>query len=239
MNTLANKTVLVTGASSGLGWSTALAFARAGANLVVTARREDRLKSLVAQIEAFDQRAVYLAGDATEEPTAASAIALAQQHFGGLDILIANAGAGNYKQLVDTSADEYDALMDANMKSTFLFTRHAAPLMIEQKSGVIVIVSSIAGLQGYANEAVYSASKFAQVGFAQAVDAELRKHGIKVVAFCPGGIKTEFALNKGRTEDSIRASHMMDPDELAETIVFTCTQPANLRISQLTVRHMG
>jgi 3-oxoacyl-[acyl-carrier protein] reductase len=236
---LENKSVLVTGASSGLGWSTALAFARQGANLVVTARREERLQSLVAEIEALGRRAVYLAGDATEESTAASAIALAHKQFGSLDILIANAGAGNYKNLVDTSASEYDALMDANMKSTFLFTRHAAPLMIEQLSGVIVIVSSIAGLQGYAGEAVYSASKFAQVGFAQAVDAELRKHGIKVVAFCPGGIKTEFALGKGRTEASIRDSHMMDADELAETIVFTCRQPANLRVSQMTVRHMG
>jgi 3-oxoacyl-[acyl-carrier protein] reductase len=236
---LDNKTVLVTGASAGIGWSTALAFVRQGANLVVTARREERLQSLVARIEALGGRAAYVAGDATQEATAVEAIEIAQRQFGSLDILINNAGAGNYKNLVDTSAAEYDELMDANMKSSFLFTRHAAPVMIERESGVILFVSSIAGLQGYAGEAVYCATKFAQVGFAQAMDAELRKHGIKVVAYCPGGVKSEFALGRGRTEQSIRDSHMMDPDEVAETIVFACRQPANLRISQMTVRHMG
>jgi 3-oxoacyl-[acyl-carrier protein] reductase len=236
---LTGKTVLVTGASAGIGWSTALAFARQGANLVVTARRAERLEALVADIEAMGRQAVALAGDAVDEATAIDAVALATQRFGSLDILINNAGAGNYKNLVDTSAAEYDSMMDANMKSSFLFTRHAAPAMIAQKSGTILFVSSIAGLQGYAGEAVYCATKFAQVGFAQAMDAELRPHGIKVVAYCPGGVKTEFALGKGRTETSVRESHMMDPDEVAETIVFACRQPANLRIAQMTVRHMG
>ncbi|MEO6982252.1 MAG: SDR family oxidoreductase, partial [Edaphobacter sp.] len=137
------------------------------------------------------------------------------------------------------SAEEYDALMDANMKSSFLFARHAAPSMIEQKSGTILFISSIAGLQGYAGEAVYSATKFAQVGFSQALDAELRKHNIKVGTICPGGVKSEFALGKGRTEDYIRTSHMMEPHEVAEAIVFACLQPANVRIPQMTVRHMG
>jgi 3-oxoacyl-[acyl-carrier protein] reductase len=236
---LAGKTVLVTGASSGLGWATALAFARQRANVVVTARRKERLEALVKQIEALGARALAVDGDATEEFIAASAVMGAKVGFGSLDILINNAGIGSYKNLVDTPVEEYDAMMDANMKSSFLFTRHAAPAMIHQKSGVILFVSSIAGLQGAAGEAVYCATKFAQVGFAQAMDAELRKHGIKVIAFCPGGIKTEFALGKGRTEASIADSNMMDPDEVAEAIVFACRQPANLRISQMTVRHMG
>jgi len=140
---------------------------------------------------------------------------------------------------VDTSAEEYDALMDANMKSSFLFTRHAAPSMIAQKSGEILFVSSVAGLQGYAGEAVYCASKFAQVGFAQALDGELRKFGIKVGTICPGGVKTEFAIGKGRTEESVKSSYMMEPSEVADAIVFACLQPHNARILQMTVRHMG
>ena len=236
---LKEKTVLITGASAGIGWSTALAFARQGANLVVTARREERLKELQSLIEAMGTRGVYLAGDAADELTAKACIELAQREFGSLDILINNAGAGNYKNLIETSAAEYDSLIDTNMKSSFLFTRHASPVMMAQHFGVILFVSSIAGLQGYAGEAVYCASKFAQVGFAQAVDAELRQFGIQVVAFCPGGVKTEFALGLGRTEQSVKDSHMMDPDEVAETIVFACRQPSNLRIAQMTVRHMG
>jgi NADP-dependent 3-hydroxy acid dehydrogenase YdfG len=236
---LAGKTVLVTGASAGIGRATALALAAKGASLVVTARREQRLRELCDLIGAAGGKAVYLAGDASEEATAVACVALVVKQFGRLDILICNAGAGNYKNLVDTSVEEYDALMDSNMKSSFLFARHAAPVMIEQKSGEILFISSVAGLQGYAGESVYCASKFAQIGFAQALDGELRKHGIKVGTICPGGVKTEFAVGKGRTEEGVKNSYMMEPHEVADAIVFACTQPRNARILQMTVRHMG
>ncbi|WP_348267797.1 SDR family NAD(P)-dependent oxidoreductase [Edaphobacter paludis] len=236
---LAGKTALVTGASAGIGWATAIALAHQGANLVVTARREERLRQLCAEIEALGTKAVFYAGDAAEENTASQSIALAIANFGHLDIVINNAGAGNYKNLIDTSVEEYDSLMDANMKSGFLFSRFAAPLFIEQKSGTILFISSVAGLQGIGGEAVYCASKFAQIGFAQSLDAELRKHGIKVGSICPGGVKSEFGLGRGRTEEYIRSSHMMEPQEVAEAIVFACLQPPNVRIPQMTVRHMG
>jgi 3-oxoacyl-[acyl-carrier protein] reductase len=236
---LAGKSVLITGASAGIGWASALAFAAKGANVVVTARREVRLRELCDKIAASGGKAVSFAGDAAVEETAKQSVALTVGNFGKLDILINNAGAGNYKNLVDTSAEEYDALMDANMKSSFLFTRHAAPGMIAQKSGEILFISSVAGLQGYAGEAVYCASKFAQVGFAQALDGELRKFGIKVGTICPGGVKTEFAIGKGRTEESVKSSYMMEPSEVADAIVFACMQPHNARILQMTVRHMG
>jgi NADP-dependent 3-hydroxy acid dehydrogenase YdfG len=236
---LADKTALVTGASAGIGWATAIALARQGANLFVTARREERLRQLCAEIEALGAKAVFYAGDAAEEATARQSVALAVATFGHLDIVINNAGAGNYKNLIETSVEEYDSLMDANMKSGFLFSRYAAPLLIEQKSGTILFISSVAGLQGVAGEAVYCASKFAQVGFAQSLDAELRKHGIKVGTICPGGVKSEFGLGRGRTEEYIRNSHMMEPQEVAEAIVFACLQPPNVRIPQMTVRHMG
>ena len=229
----------MTGASSGIGWATAVTLARKGANLVVTARREHRLQELCDLIAAAAGRAAYLPGDAADESTAKGCVDLAQRQFGSLDILICNAGVGNYKNLVDTSVEEYETLMDSNMKSSFLFARHAAPVMIEQKRGDMLFISSVAGLQGAAGEAVYCASKFAQVGFAYSLDAELRRHGIKVGVICPGGVKTEFAVGKGRTEEGIRSSRMMDPDEVADAIVFGCTQPPNVRIPQLTVRHMG
>jgi NADP-dependent 3-hydroxy acid dehydrogenase YdfG len=228
---LAGKIALITGASAGIGWATAVA--------MVTARREQRLRQLCELIGAQGGKAVFHAGDAAEEATAKSCVALALKQFGRLDILINNAGAGNYKNLVDTSAEEYDALMDANMKSSFLFARHAAPVMIEQKGGEILFISSVAGLQGYAGEAVYCASKFAQVGFAQALDGELRKYGIKVGTICPGGVKTEFAVGKGRTEEGVKTSYMMEAHEVADAIVFACMQPRNARILQMTVRHMG
>jgi 3-oxoacyl-[acyl-carrier protein] reductase len=239
MQSLQGKTALVTGASAGIGRATSLAFAKAGAHVVVTARREERLAELCQEIESAGGQAAYLAGDAAEESTATACVALARQRFGSLDILINNAGAGNYKNLVDTSVQEYDALMNANMRSGFVFSRHATPVMIAQGSGVILFISSVAGLQGTAGEAVYCATKFAQAGFAQAIDGELRKHGIKVGTIYSGGVKSEFAVGHGRTEESVKASRMMQPEEVAETILFACSLPANVRIPAMTVRHMG
>lgn len=237
--TLVGKTALVTGASAGIGRATAMALAAAGADVVVTARREDRLREVCAAIEAKGGRAAFLAGDAADEATAKGAIELAVARFGGLDILVNNAGVGSYKNLVDTPVEEFDAMMAGNMRSGFVFSRHAAPLMIAQHGGVILFVSSVAGLTGVAGESVYSATKFAQVGFSQALDAELRKHKIKVGVICPGGVKSEFGLGRGRTEEFIRNSHMMEPEEVAEAIVFACSQPANVRVPQMLVRHMG
>lgn len=238
-SSLKGKTALITGASSGVGRATSLLLAREGARVVATARRADRLAELVQEIEASGGSAIAVPGDATDRATAATAVTQCMETFGRLDILVNNAGQGAYKQLVDTSIEEYDTLMDSNMKSSFLFSREVVPHFIAQRSGTIVFVSSVAGLRGTGNEAVYSASKFAQVGFAQALDDELRPFGIKVCALCPGGIKTEFAIGKGRTAEGVATSTMMDPSEVADSIAFVCVQPPNVRILQTVVRNMG
>ena len=213
--------------------------AKEGVNVVVTARRGKRLAELVETIAAEGGKASLLAGDAAQQNTAAAAVQLCFEAFGGIDILVNNAGQGAYKQLVNTSAEEYDALMDANMRSTFVFAREVAPRMITQRSGTMIFVSSVVGLKGTGNEAVYSATKFAQVGFAQALDDELRPYRIKVGTLIPGGIKTEFAIGNGRTEAGVAASTMMEPSEVADAIVFLCAQPRNVRILQTVIRNMG
>jgi 3-oxoacyl-[acyl-carrier protein] reductase len=235
---LTGKSVLVTGASSGIGRSTALALAREGANIVLTARRLERLDELLGAIQQAGGKAVSVVGDAIEEETAQRCVTTAMQTYNTLDILINNVGVGNYKNLVDTSAAEYDELMDTNVRSTFLFTRHAVPVMIKQGSGTILMISSMAGIYGFAGEAVYCATKFAQVGFAQALDKELRTHGIKVGVICPGGVKTEFALGKGRTEQSVKNSGMLEPEDVASAVVLACTQSSGSRIIEVQMRTM-
>lgn len=235
---LSGKTALITGASAGIGWASALALAGEGANLVVTARRPERLAELEAAIQEAGGKGVSLVGDAKEEATARQAVDLTLKTFGSLDILINNVGIGNYKNLVDTSAEDYDEMMDSNVRSTFLFTRHAVPVMIQQGSGTILMISSMAGVYGFGGEAVYCATKFAQVGFAQALDKELRPHGIKVGAICPGGVKTEFALGKGRTEEGVASSGMLDPEDVAGVILMACTQSPGSRIIEVQMRTM-
>ncbi len=237
---LDGRVAIVTGASSGVGRATAVLFAERGAKVVVTARRQERLREVVVEIEGAGGAARMLAGDAALEATAEAVVGMAVAEFGSVDVLVNNAGLGLYKGLLETSAAEFDELMGANVRSGFLFAREAARAMVERgRGGEILFVSSVSGLQGAATESVYSATKFAQVGMAQALDAELRPKGIKVGVICPGGVKTDFAVGRGRTEEFVRGSHMMDPREVAEAIVFACMQPANVRIPMMTVRHMG
>jgi short-subunit dehydrogenase len=236
---LTGKVALITGASSGIGRASALALAQAGANLVITARRQDRLQELAAAVQKAGGLSVIVVGDASAEETAQRCVNTAIQTFGSLDILINNVGIGNYKNLVDTSAAEYDEMMAANVRSTFLFTRHVVPLMIKQASGTILMISSMAGKYGFPGEAVYCATKFAQVGFAQALDKELRPHGIKVGVICPGGVKTEFALGKGRTEQAVASSGMLEPEDVASAVLLACTQSPGARIIELQMRTMN
>jgi NADP-dependent 3-hydroxy acid dehydrogenase YdfG len=238
-NRLEGKVALVTGASSGIGAACVRALAAEGADFVLTARRRERLEALAAEIHKTGAKSEIVIGDAREEETARQAVDAAMKTYGRLDILINNAGVGNYKNLIDTSADEYDEMMDSNMRSGFLFTRHAVPVMQARKAGTILMISSMAGVYGFAGEAVYCATKFAQVGFAQGLDRELRPDGIRVGVICPGGVKTEFAIGKGRTEEGVARSGMLEPEDVAGAVLLACTQSENARIIEIQMRTMA
>ena len=240
MNThLHGKVALITGASAGIGQASARALLDAGARLVLTARRRDRLEQLKKEAKAAGTDAIIVTGDARQEATAVKTVKAALKAFGRIDILINNTGMGNYKKLVDTSAAEYDEMVDTNVRSTFLFSRHVVPVMLKQKSGTILMISSMAGVYGFGGEAVYCMTKFAQVGFAQALDRELRESGIKVGAICPGGVKTEFAIGKGRTVQSVKQSNMLDAEDVANVVLMACSQSPKSRIIEVQMRTMA
>ena len=236
---LTGKVAIVTGASAGIGKASALALAAEGAQLILTARRKERLEELATEIKALGTNAFIVTGDAREENTAKLAVQAAMDSAGRIDILINNTGMGNYKNLIDTSAEEYDELMDTNVRSTFVFTRHVVPVMIAQQGGTILMVSSMAGVYGFAGQAVYCATKFAQIGFAQSLDKELRPHGIKVGAICPGGVKTEFAIGRGRTQESVDNSAMLEASDVAGAVLLACTQSPGSRIIEVRMRTMA
>jgi len=236
---LTGKVAIITGASAGIGRASAIALAEEGAHIVITARREERLQELVAEIKKLGSDATIIVGDAREESTALAAVKAALAVTGKIDILLNNAGMGIYKNLADTTLEDYDTMMDTNMRSGFLFTRHVVPEMLKQKSGTILMLSSMAGLYGFAGEAVYCATKFAQVGFAQALDRELRPHGIKSGVICPGGTKTEFAIGTGRTQEGVDQSGMLEPEDVAGAVLLACTQSPNSRIIEIQMRTMA
>ena len=235
---LTGQVALITGASAGIGHAIARTFLGEGADVVVVARREERLTELAASAQQQGRRCVVVTGDVREEETARQAVERARAELGKIDILVNNAGIGIYKNLVETSADDYDAMMDTNMRSTFIFTRHVVPVLLERGAGTIINISSMAGVMGFAGEAVYCATKFAQVGFTQALDRELRPRGIKVGVVCPGGVKTEFALGTGRTEQGVAASGMLDAQDVADSALLLATQSAGSRIIEIRMRPM-
>lgn len=235
---LNNQVALITGASSGIGQAIAETFVRAGAHLIVVGRRKERLNHLADLARQAGRQCQVVVGDVRESQTAQQAVETAFARFGQLDILVNNAGIGRYGDLAQASLDDYEAMMDSNMRSTFLFTHTAVPRLIAQKRGTILVVSSMAGVMGFPGEAIYCSTKFAQVGFALALERELRPHGIRVGLLLPGGVKTEFAIGTGRTEEGVAASGMLDAQDVAAAALLMASQPAHARIIEIRLRPM-
>jgi NADP-dependent 3-hydroxy acid dehydrogenase YdfG len=238
-NSLKGKVAVITGASRGIGRAAALALANEGVNIVATARSEDELNTLVEACEVTGVRAIAAAADATVPEDVYSVKAAALEAFGQVDILVNNAGVAKYGPLESNSVEDYEWMMDTNMKSTFLFTQAFVPGMVERKSGNLIIVSSQAGVAGFPNEAVYCASKHAQVGFANAMDGELRPHNVEVSVIAPGGVATTFAFGTGRHEDMEALDGMLAAEDVAEAIVYAAKQSAKSRIMMVGMRPMA
>ena len=238
MTDLHGKTVVITGASAGIGAATATLLYDQGANIVLGARRGHRLKELAAQLDATMTRVQWVETDIRRPDEVDHLFSAARQHFGAIDILVANAGVGVYGGIAELSNDEVRELVETNLTGTIWCVR-AAIDHLQPAGGDIVIVSSVAGLRGRANEAVYAATKHGVVGLAGALDRELRARGIRVTTMCPGAAATEFALGRGRDADTLDLAAMLRPCDVAEAIVHVLRQPRTLRTLLWSIRSMA
>ncbi len=236
---LKDKVAVVTGASRGIGEATALTLAQAGADVVVTARNGDELAALAERLARMEVAALPVAADLTREEDVDRLRDAALARFGRVDILINNAGVGKYGPLASLSAADYDWMMNTNMRSSFLCTAAFLPGMLARRQGWVVFVSSVAGLKGLPHESVYCATKFAQMGFAQALDYETRQQGVKVSVVAPGGVGTHFAFGTGRTPGDPMLDAMMDAKDVAEAVLFAVTQPPKVRVFLIGMRPMS
>ena len=233
MGKFTGKTVIITGASAGFGRGTAYAFAKEGANLVITARREDRLKEVAEKCEALGGKCVYSVGDAREEETAIRTVKLAVDTFGGVDILINNAGIGRILSILETSMEEYDLVMDSNVRSAYAFSKHAIPVMLKKHSGHIIITSSVTGTIGQKGETAYTASKFACRGLGQALLDEYLDQGIRTTVFCPHAGVTEFEIGHGRDAATWGETNFLSPEDVGQALVTVCSQTNNCYVAEL------
>ncbi len=236
---LKDKITLITGASRGIGYASALALSRQGATIVGCARTQSDLDRLCEEIRGGGGQASAQVADVTQSEQVAACVAKTIEQHGRIDILVNNVGMGGYRPFLEWSEADYDRIMATNTKSTWLLCKEVIPHMLTQKQGQIINVASVAGLQGYPNEAIYCASKFAQLGLTQALDREFFERGIKVSAVCPGGVETHFALGDGRTAGSDHMAGFSTAEDVAEAVVMAATPRPRSRIVNIIMRPMN
>jgi 3-oxoacyl-[acyl-carrier protein] reductase len=236
MENLTDTVAVITGASAGIGRATARELLGAGARVVVGARRRERLSALEAE---FPGRVAGVAMDVRSPDDSRRLIDTALDRFGRLDTLVANAGIGMYGGILDHTDEALTTMLDTNVAGTIWPIRAAIPHMLATGRGDIVIVASVAGFRGGADEAVYAATKFAQVGLAGALDRELREKGIRVTTIGPAGTATEFAIGSGRTQDMPELRTYLRPEDIAFAIRTVLEQPRRLRTQYWTMWSMA
>jgi len=186
------KTALVTGASSGIGRLLALRLAREGARVGLVARRENELRALAREIAAGGGTAVVLPCDVGERAQVLAAAQRAHRELGPVDMLVNNAGYGHHRRFLDWDLDDVERMLRVNFLGAVYWTKALLPRMLERRSGWIVFMASVAGKLGLPQESAYAASKFALVGFAEALSIEIEDAGVHVLTVCPGTINTPF-----------------------------------------------
>ena len=229
MTSLEGKTAMITGASRGIGAAVARMLHERGVNVGLASRSGEDLglENAVAQpCDVRDLDQLVSLCDATAE------------RFGGIDIVVPNAGVGAYGSFLDLSREHLDEMLDVNLKGTVYAIRAALPHMLGREGDVLTLASE-AGRRGLPLEAVYCASKFGQVGLTRALDHELREQGIRCTNVCPGGVATDFALDDGRGRTADVLPGMMTAEDVAEVVLFVLERPRHLRILETAFRGLN
>lgn len=239
--TLEGKVAIVTGASAGIGRATCRALADAGAHVVATARREERLADLVGEIEAEGGSAIPVGCDVRDVAEVRAVVTATADAFGGVDVLVNNAGVMSIGPLTDTSIEEWSRMVDVNVKGLLHFVGAVLPTMVERGSGHIVNIGSVAGRRPFPGATVYCATKFATRALSWGMHLELgAEHGIRVTDIQPGYVDTELLADQPDTkadwDDRWSDRRTLQPEDVARTVLFALHSPDHVAISELLVR---
>jgi len=233
---LKDKIIIITGASKGIGRACALALAAKKARLVLTARHENTLREVAAEARALGAEVLPLVLDMRVEEDIQTMIRETVQRFGGVDVLINNAGIGIFKPVAETTTEDWDRMFRLNVRGVFIATREALPFLRQSREGFIVNVASLAGKNPVPGGAGYAATKHALLGFSKSLMLEERKNGIRVLAICPGSVNTPFFDDHHHKMDEEKRKRILQAPDVASTIVQALELPPNAMISELDIR---
>jgi 3-oxoacyl-[acyl-carrier protein] reductase len=228
---LAGQVALVTGSSRGIGLAISRLLGEMGAKVSTCARDQSALEESASKLRGSGIKVLATQADVTHEDQVCYLVRKTQQTLGPIDILVNNAGIGIFGSFLDQSQADWDAILNTNLKAVFLVSRAVAPEMIRRQTGHIINISSLAGKNTFANGAIYCASKWGLMGLTGCMAEELRAHGVRVSAVCPGSVATEFS-GQGAKDPS----KMLQPDDVAHAVAALATQTPGSFISEVQMR---
>ncbi|HDA6659282.1 TPA: SDR family oxidoreductase [Staphylococcus aureus] len=229
MTVLTDKVAVVTGAGSGIGEAIATLLHEEGAKVILAGRNKDKLQNVANQLAQDSVKVVPT--DVMKKEEVDELIKIAQQTFGGLDIVINSAGQMLSSKITDYQVDEWDSMIDANIKGTLYTAQAALPTMLEQSSGHLINIASISGFEVTKSSTIYSATKAAVHTITQGLEKELAKTGVKVTSISPGMVDTAITAAYNPTDRK-----KLEPQDIAEAVLYALTQPKHVNVNEITVR---
>lgn len=243
---MTKKIVLISGATSGFGKATAELFAKNNYNLILTGRREDRLQKIAKNLsEQYSVEVLPLCFDIRDQKAVEKAISSLAESWKNIDVLLNNAGlASGFGLIQDGEIDDWEKMIDTNVKGLLFLSKAIMPLMIANKSGHIINIGSTAGKEVYLNGNVYCATKHAVDAISKSMRIDLLQHGIKVTQICPGAAETEFSEvrfhgDKEKAKNVYKGYQPMTAEDIASLIYFAATLPPHLCINDLVVTSLA
>lgn len=229
MTVLTDKVAVVTGAGSGIGEAIATLLHEEGVKVILAGRNKDKLQNVANQLAQDSVKVVPT--DVTKKEEVDELIKIAQQTFGGLDIVINSAGQMLSSKITDYQVDEWDSMIDVNIKGTLYTAQAALPTMLEQSSGHLINIASIFGFEVTKSSTIYSATKAAVHTITQGLEKELAKTGVKVTSISPGMVDTAITAAYNPTDRK-----KLEPQDIAEAVLYALTQPKHVNVNEITVR---
>ncbi|HGO3210130.1 TPA: SDR family oxidoreductase [Staphylococcus aureus] len=229
MTVLTDKVAVVTGAGSGIGEAIATLLHEEGVKVILAGRHKDKLQNVANQLA--QDRVKVVPTDVTKKEEVDELIKIAQQTFGGLDIVINSAGQMLSSKITDYQVDEWDSMIDVNIKGTLYTAQAALPTMLEQSSGHLINIASISGFEVTKSSTIYSATKAAVHTITQGLEKELAKTGVKVTSVSPGMVDTAITAAYNPTDRK-----KLEPQDIAEAVLYALTQPKHVNVNEITVR---